>query len=767
MKTFKEFMSEDRGPGRDAKSLGGDGGSQNQYGRWGQEPVHMGVHRIEDPNVLQRLNAHVGLINTREYIDPLSALEHVQNALMRLGYHFDYNMNEIPNEQNVYPLRRFGGRQGFIDMDAEIKEDDGIEGSGESLVLRVEFAIDPDTSRYEVMAQIVPASLFDEEEVQPEPIRPNRAGVPSTTGDSTGINMGEEAISEAQKFTVSFPSISNRNAALKDAKRLPSGLRTTASAFFPGAGPENGAIFTVSDDGIQTRDLMKLIKKNKGTVTEETIREDLSRTFAFSTSDARDRLEKLLNLTSQAAVSTSNKGKGKFKFTVTGILKASQIDRIMNSVKQLKGKLGENTLADTEEIISEDLSRTFAFSTADARNRLEQLLNLASQAAVSTSNKGKGKFKFTVTGILKASQIDRIMNSVKQLKGKLAENTSADIANDAVRSAIRERAERLHESDPARVNQLKVARQTLKMNPVFQKVMGGPSKEAAIKILMDKGTSADKKLAKKAMNEASAFVEAGLQHARSAVKGGKQFVSVSGKMSEKKASQTMRGAAKFLKQHGTPADKKLAAKVLGEGVQIFPASTRFSGPLRPKPGKFGEAFDVEIGFSADDWKRLAPLVRKAATKAKWKTFDIRSDKVIRVVLKDKDAKKAQKRVSDLVDGVKKSIGVKENLDTLSHDDNAKENRRTKKDNKIASGFNEAVANLTVVAIKGNKVVGQLRFVGKKEVKDVIAFMKKEHPGAKVSVESKSGKIISVEAYTGSFKEQLSKRKKKAPASPSY
>ncbi len=1104
MKGFKKFIEEDHG--RDAKSLGGDGGHGNQYGRWGQEPVHMGVHRIEDPNVLQRLNAHIGLINTREYIDPRSALEHVQNALMRLGYHFDYNLDEMPNEQNVYALRRFGGRKGFLDMDAVVKEDDGIENTvGEPMVLRVEFVQDPDTSRYEVLAQIVPASLFDEEEVQPEVIRPNRASVPSTTGDSTGINMGEstfymneaaidwvfglkdietarsfvsaiedltqkgvplnigpskrgrawvsvkfsskgklaqaqkigkkwratdaafddfdenfidigeavsismahekgkgtfevtfdfrggptkqqaqkfalaaqkklagakfspnkkgtsetvvvtvkasspreaqvkarkvldenvaieqiiegrphqktkigkrdkngefqvfvfsdktkkfipqgqpfvrrplavqfadklaanenfieQQITEAQKFIVSFPSKTNRNQALADVKKLASGLRTTASALFPGAGPANGVFFSVSDNGIQTRDLMKLIKKNKGTVSSSKVEavfyEDLSRTFAFANADARDRIEKLLGLASREPVSTSDKGKGKFKFTVTAILKGPQISKIMKSVSQLKGVLGE-------EQVNESLSRTFAFANADARDRIEKLLNLASNEPVSTSNKGRGKFKFVVTAMLRGPQIDKIMKSVSQLKGKLAENTSADMANDAVRAAIQERAESLYERDPARVNQLKVARSTLKMNPVFQKVMGSPSKEAAIKILMDKGTPADKKLAKKAMNEASAFVEAGLKHARDAVKGGKQFVSVSGKMSGKKASQTIRGAAKFLMQHGTPADKKLAKKVLvteirrsggqdvltdpegnivykidvsldradrgsnrgvalanevkkagykfgpgfdvndfgqgdggsilvndaknptdarkkikrlitkarikaiisslnifkemAEGVQIFPASPRFSGPLRPKPGKFGEAFDVEIGFDADDWKRLAPLVRKAAKKAKWKTFDIQSDKVIRVVLRDKDAKKAQKRVIDLVADVRKSIGVKEDCG-LSHDDNAKELRRTKKDNKIASGFNEAAADLTVVAIKGNKVVGQLRFVGKKEVKDVIAFMKKEHPGAKVSVESKSGKIISVEAYTGSFKEQLSKRKKKAPASPSY
>ncbi len=847
MKGFKEFIEEDHG--RDAKSLGGDGGHGNQYGRWGQEPVHMGVHRIEDPNVLQRLNAHIGLVNTREYIDPRSALEQVQNALMRLGYHFDYNMTEMPNEENIYPLRRFGGRKGFLDMDAVVKEDDGIENTvGESMVLRVEFVQDPDSARYEVTAQIVPASLFDEDEdVQPEAIRPNRASVASTAGDSDGINMGESIvymgedvsistgqekgqgtfevtfdfrggptkkqaqkfalaaqkrlagaqftpnrkgtsekvvvtvkassardaqvkarnvldgvkesleeakdrprqktkigkkdkngefqvfvfsdktkkfipqgqpflrrplavqfadklavnenfienqITEAQKFIVSFPSKANRNQALADVQKLPSGLRTTASSLFPGAGPANGVFFSVLDNNIQTRDLMKLIKKNKGRVvsqkTEQTFNEALlSRTFAFPTADARNRIEKLFALANGESITTSDKGKGKFKFTVSGMLRSVQIDRILNSVKQLKGKLAEEQV---DEAL--DLSRTFAFNNSNARDKIEKLLSLASGDIVTTSDKGKGQFKFTVTAMLKRAQIDRVFNSVKQLKGIVEENSPESMADNAVRKAIRERAERLHERDPFRDNQLKVARDTLKMNPVFRKVMGGPSRVQAIKIFLDKGTPADKKLAKRAMNE---------------------------------------------------------------GVQIFPADPRFSGPIAPKSSKFGQAFNVEIGFSADDWKRLAPLVRKAAAKAKLKTFDIRSDKVIRVVVKTKDAKQAQKQVSDLVDGVKKSIGVREQ----TKDDNTKELARTRKDNKIASGFNEAVANLTVVAIKGNKVVGQLRFVEKKEVKDVIAFMKKEHPGAKVSVENKSGKIISVESMMfSSVREQLSKRKKK-------
>lgn len=878
MKSFKEFMTEN---GAHAKSLGGDGGAQNQYGRWGQEPVHLGVHRIEDPNVMQRLNAHVGLINTREYIDPRSALEHVQNALMRLGYHFEYNMNEIPNEQNVYPLNRFGGRKGFLDMDAVVKEDDGIEqAAGESMVLRVEFVQDADTARYEVFAQIVPASLFDEEDVQPEAIRPNRAGVPSTTGDADGINMGEsikitmqtpttfwkasvvfdesddkgiitfadkaelkdwdptvfetlkgvtvevtlpgrsksaalsdikkliprssfsesikieeylgEAVSisdgkakgqgtfevtfdfrggptqkqaqkfalaaqkrlagasftpnrkgnsetvvvtvkassprdaqvkarnvldgvkesvdhitEAQKFIVTFPTKTHRNKALADTQKLPAGLRVNASALFPGAGPANGVFFSVSDNGTQTRDLMKLIKKNKGTVSsskvESVFNESLSRTFAFPSADARDRVEKLLGLASRERVTTSDKGSGKLKFTVTAMLRGPQIDKIMNSVKQLKGIVSTPTSESTFSEMSErlridqqrvqpqqavdeaaELSRTFAFPTSDARDRIEKLFGLATGNRATTSDKGKGKFKFTVTGMLKGAQIDKIMNAVKQLKGKLAEETSTDMANNAVREAIRERAERLQERDPFGLNRLKVARDTLKMNSVFRKVMGGPSKKEAIKILLDIGTPADKKLAKK--------------------------MKVLGEDTEKRSTKAKATLAKATKRL-TPK-QQVAMKLMREDdKQKFRLGQRGTGPKR--------------GTGAEKTKRS----------------ELRRDRLLQKFVDKRD--------------------TNEDRD-LSHDENDKENRRTKKDNKLASVVSEATKLFTVVAIKNNKVVGQIHSIEHREIKTAVKVLKTDHSGAKVSVENASGKVVSVEAtdpIVSRVKEQISKRKK--------
>lgn len=575
MKKFKDFIRES-----DLISLGGS--ASNRTGRWGQEPVHMGVHRIEDPNVLQRLNAHVGLVNTREYIDPRSALEHVQNALMRLGYHFDYNLNDMPNEQNVYPLRRFGGRQGFLDMDAEIKEDDGIENSvGERLVLNMEFFQDPDSSRYEVMAQIVPASLFDEEEVQPEAIRPNRASVASTTGDRDGLNMGEARELDIDKMT-----------------------RTLVKK---------------TDDG-----------RWQVFVWSPKVKQMIPQGQPFKSRQAAE------------------KDARKFH----------------------------------EQVMNEDVSRTFAFPTADARDRMEKLLGLAGKGGVSTSDKGKGKMKFTVTSVLKAAQLDRIMNSVQQLKGKLAEGSPADIANDAVRQAIQERAE-LQEADVFKKHQLKIARDTLKMNPVFRKVMGGPSREEAIQILLKHGSAADKKMAQRELGEAKDSGE----FTAVAIKNNK----VVGQISNLEKRELATASDVLKKQY--PGSKisienksgrvvKVEAKdpnKLLEGVQVFPAEPRGRG-----------SWNVEAAFGADDWKGpLSSAVRKEIKKAGWKSFDIREDKTIRVVVMAQSDKKAQKQVSDLVAKARKSVGLGEDCD-LPHDENAKELRRTRKDNKLA-GFKEQIS----------------------------------------------------------------------------
>ena len=81
-----------------------------------------------------------------------------------------------------------------------------------------------------------------------------------------------------------------------------------------------------------------------------------------------------------------------------------------------------------------------------------------------------------------------------------------------------------------------------------------------------------------------------------------------------------------------------------------------------------------------------------------------------------------------------------------------------KDGKMLNTFKESVeldealkvnkkdGPFTVVALKGKKVVGQFRGAEHGDLKDVITMMKSENKGAKISVESKGGKIVHTESF---------------------
>ncbi len=728
-KSFKKFIDEDCG--RDAKSLGGDGGAQNQYGRWGQEPVHLGVHRIEDPNVLQRLNAHVGLVNTREYIDPRSALEHIQNALMRLGYQFEYNLDTLPHEQNVYPLRRFGGRQGFIDMDAQVKEDDGIvQTTGQSLVLNVEFFRDDKSSRYEVTAQILPASLFDEEDVQPDPIRPNRAGRSATDGDRDGINIGEQ-----------FPAKSKGPTRFKGDPKVK--VDKVKGGF---------QVFVHSPRGFwiaQGQPWPTKAKAEKDAKKfNEGVNEDISRTFAFATPDARDRAEKLFGMSSSGRVTTSDKGRGKFKFTATGNFKGAQLDRIMKSVTQLKGVQAESILRSGERM-TEDVSRTFAFPTSDARNRAEKLFTLTGTGKVTTSDKGKGKFKFTATTTFKGAQLDRITKSVTQLKGVLGEDSARDIAHNAVRRAIQERNVghifSFRFKTPANANG-------------FIKKIAGLSRVARVD-----STSGG------AISVAATFDNVG--KADKARKIAKDFsgVSESREIQEGKSGTVL--FAKKSKKGGDLWDVtiKFGTDFSDTGVGFGTRDAAIRNQGKALQGKFKKAGLKFFSTNMADGHAQVSLDAKNSGDAKKKVSKILGEsftsvakghqmKIARDTLKMNDVFSrvmggmTKKQAAEFLmknGNSKDKRDAKLELQREAKDENEKELERTRKDGKLAAAFTEAKRgpfDFTLVAIKNNKVVDQFHTLDKKDLKLATEMMKKNNPGAKISVE-RGGKVVSVEQVT--------------------
>ena len=70
------------------------------------------VHNISDPAVLKRVNAFVGSIADKEYLNANQAISELRQKLMRVGITFP-NVEIYEGEGDIsVPLEQFGGRLG-------------------------------------------------------------------------------------------------------------------------------------------------------------------------------------------------------------------------------------------------------------------------------------------------------------------------------------------------------------------------------------------------------------------------------------------------------------------------------------------------------------------------------------------------------------------------------------------------------------------------------------------------------------------------------
>jgi len=116
MKTFKQHIIKEEGEGI---------GTQDQNS---VEDGSMGAHNVHDPDVLKRVNAFVGSVAMKEYLNPQQAVDELKNKLMRIGLNFDLNIegDSGTTTVDVSRFKTFGKSDDGQDIDndgiSDVKE---------------------------------------------------------------------------------------------------------------------------------------------------------------------------------------------------------------------------------------------------------------------------------------------------------------------------------------------------------------------------------------------------------------------------------------------------------------------------------------------------------------------------------------------------------------------------------------------------------------------------------------------------------------------
>jgi hypothetical protein len=114
MKTFKQHVKEGMSP------LGVGTSTSNAV-----EDGSIGVHNLDNPEVLKRVNSFVGSIADQEYIKPQHAVDTLREKLSRIGLTVSPVSLEGEKGKVTAEVKQFGGRFGK-DTDGSDLNDDGI-----------------------------------------------------------------------------------------------------------------------------------------------------------------------------------------------------------------------------------------------------------------------------------------------------------------------------------------------------------------------------------------------------------------------------------------------------------------------------------------------------------------------------------------------------------------------------------------------------------------------------------------------------------------
>ena len=118
-----------------------------------------GVHRIENPEELARINAFLNAFTQKEFIEPQAAVAQIRHRFNTIGLDFDWNNASTIDEGGInIPINRYGGTFGKALQTpyAEFETTDGIKefNGGKGLALNVSVS-NSDGGLYKMDAKIV------------------------------------------------------------------------------------------------------------------------------------------------------------------------------------------------------------------------------------------------------------------------------------------------------------------------------------------------------------------------------------------------------------------------------------------------------------------------------------------------------------------------------------------------------------------------------------------------------------------------------------
>ena len=112
------------------------------------------LFNVEDPDSMQKLNAYVGALADKEYLQPGAAVEQLAMRLGTVGLNFTLPKIEGDKGNTVVEVSQFGGRFGK-DTDGSDINDDGVSHKKEG-GLKLEFNWEKQANNtYKVFANLV------------------------------------------------------------------------------------------------------------------------------------------------------------------------------------------------------------------------------------------------------------------------------------------------------------------------------------------------------------------------------------------------------------------------------------------------------------------------------------------------------------------------------------------------------------------------------------------------------------------------------------